>query len=402
MYVVQKSLQRLIEGKRNQGTLLPRSRPHNCSKHMCNPQNESMLVKEGCLQGEPIANYVYLCNFRKRHVCTSASCELYASTHTGTCPISGQNYTGHNTSNYSRNDPRTWRTKNSFQTVGVRNDKDAHLPEMGNRRVLLKRSGANLLQKTVTTTTTTVTTTIIEEPPKKRKKQLYRPAENEEYQSPMLLERAQAIVRTLLFSKYRRIINGNAKRQNMRMRDKHREEYLKQCKTSRQAPVLTDLIRFDCYFSALPLPLAELDQDEDIVVNYSHIIHHVWNVVAKFAENDEDDTDGPKLCFESVALGTLYTMRQGFRYNNVELLPKDPFLLYHLPIINDLTRFGFQKKKITRGEKLISMAYQNAIHLGVSWENLKLDVFRLKDLDEKPQQFQAVRKGKRGVIMLKH
>jgi hypothetical protein len=48
-------------------------------------------------------------------------------------------------------------------------------------------------------------------------------------------------------------------------------------------------------------------------------------------------------------------MQQGISVDGSVLLPMDSFLLYHLPLINDLSTFKLDKRKYTKGENLVKL-----------------------------------------------
>ena len=107
------------------------------------------------------------------------------------------------------------------------------------------------------------------------------------------------------------------------------------------------------------------------VAYYTDIIGQVYELVQRFSQSTGD---AQKICLTSVAIATLYKMRQSFQLDDVMLLPRDQYLVEHLPATNDLPRFGMDKKRFTAGEKLIEYAYDMAMKQGTPVEELQLEI----------------------------
>ena len=416
----QQSVKRIVSVKPD---MLNRHVDHICSNNTCNPENELSLMHRGFLSksSAPITAYVYVCNMRSVHVCTKDKCNLYQATANGTCPISGLHYEKHQFSNYSRADPMTWGSKTSNFTCKTPSNTITAEAEVAvtsgtSRRLLLNRSGASLFSSPpplsitkeeeeeekgkeqfslTTTTTTTTTTTKTTASVLKRKKSFTR-------NDTKLVEKARNIIQLLLYSVHRIRINDEMRKRHLRARDKHRDDYIRMCKEQRQRTILSDFARFNIYFLNLPVPLVELQQDEARISNLSNVILHVWNLVQKYYDNDRNK-DGCKIDFTSVALGTLYTMRQGYVINEIEVLPQDSFLAYHLPKMKDLSRFDLSKRSITKGEKILSDTYKFAFSQGASREDIIINVSKMKEAGEAGQfkQYKKVKEGRRSVVFLK-
>ena len=114
------------------------------------------------------------------------------------------------------------------------------------------------------------------------------------------------------------------------------------------------------------LKLEILIYDEDVIEKYVKIIIETYKTVKKYF------TESFK--FETIALGALYEMRQGYEIDQIILFPSGCFLLYHLPTINDIPSFGFDKKYITKGKQIIQYAYNRAVELGVSTEHISFKI----------------------------
>ena len=426
----QQSVKRIVSVKPD---MLNRQVDHICNNNTCNPENELSLIHRGFLSknSPPITTYVYVCNMQSVHICTKDKCNLYRATATGTCTISGLHYEKHQFSTYSSADQMTWGSKTSNFTCKTPSNEfniSEVAPVQGmNRRLLLNRSDASLfssplllssssivkekeskkgekdelsLKKKHTTTTTTTTTTTNNNSmttllPLKRKKNFTR-------NNTKLAEKSRSIIQLLLYSVHRIRINDEMRKRHLRARDKYRDDYIRMCKEQRQRTILSDFARFNIYFLNLPVPLTELQQDEARISNLSNVILHVWNLVEKYYDNDRNK-DGCKIDFTSVALGTLYTMRQGYVINEFEVLPQDSFLAYHLPKMKDLSRFDLSKRSITKGEKLLSDTYKFAFAQGASREDIIINVSKMKEAGEAGQfkKYKKVKAGRRSVVFLK-
>lgn len=107
------------------------------------------------------------------------------------------------------------------------------------------------------------------------------------------------------------------------------------------------------------------------VAYYTDIIGQVYDLVQRYTQATGESQ---KICINSVAIATLYKMRQSFQLDDVVLLPRDQYLVDHLPPTNELPRFGIDKKRFTTGEKLIEYAYDMAIKKGTAVEDLQLQI----------------------------
>jgi hypothetical protein len=85
---------------------------------------------------------------------------------------------------------------------------------------------------------------------------------------------------------------------------------------------------------------------------------------------------GENLNLDAIALGTLYKMQQGIRLEETVILPVDRFLVDHLPLINDLPQFKLDKRKFTRGEKLISQMIDNVKKMKIPLTEIALKLDR--------------------------
>lgn len=139
---------------------------------------------------------------------------------------------------------------------------------------------------------------------------------------------------------------------------------------------------------------------------YVQIILQVWRKVLQYfvlpadKEYEGDVEIPPRIDFETVCLGVLYGMRQGIRIDEYVLLPKDDFLLMHLPIGSDLSYFKIRydrwgvwgyfeliphtnrKDRISKGDKILAQTYDNAVSLGVPFNEIMIDVSTLPEKRE--------------------
>ena len=88
---------------------------------------------------------------------------------------------------------------------------------------------------------------------------------------------------------------------------------------------------------------------------------HIYRLVQRC---DEEHT---KSSIQAITVGTLYVMRQGYKSvdADVTILPLDPYLAQHLPIMNQLPRFGIEKNSFTKGQRLIHFTLDKAFSTGI-------------------------------------
>ncbi len=326
---------------------------HQCSADFCNPQSEMSLIAAGHLQGPPLTCNVYLCTFGVFHVCTETACDVYTWSDTRTCHISGLQLGHAAESSYDKNDPRTWRSK-PMSTPGV-----AHLR------------------------TPIGAPPLVVAPALPPRRQRVIPEGEIKY-------RASAMVKLLLFSPNRIARNREAIQQFAEEAHDAKVTYIRQQAENMQLPFLTDLHRLQGHYTKRRLPLAEFTFVEGLHDYYVNIICQIWaKVIAYYVPEDEKEyeEDGvtevsPRFDFENVCLGVLYAMRQGLRIGTLMLLPKDDFLLANLPIINELGHFKIRRNRITKGDKILTQTYENAIASQVAVHDLMIDVNALPEKRE--------------------
>ena len=250
------------------------------------------------------------------HNCTESTCQFYLHSHDKTCPISGIHYAGFEVSSYDKNDYRTWKSGNATTSVGTKRPK--------------KRRG-----KVAT--------------------------------SEVLEEQASNMIRLLLFSAARIECNSDALKEMQAKADAVANAYTKQQFALKQQPFYTDIYRLKASILSEPLPLTIFESSTRLIAYYTAVILQIWKLVQQFyvpAKDKKYDESGteivPRLNFEQLCLAILYMMRQGITHQGVEILPKDAFLAQHLPGANYFSYFGLEKSNMSKGERIISSAFENA------------------------------------------
>lgn len=321
-------LQRLRNGKKD---LSASRKMHLCSHELCHPETEDHLIRKGDLDGPCISSNVYICIYGTIHICSVSSCTIYHETHNQTCHLSGIKH-GTMESSYDKNDSRTWYSKPTSSS--------GPLPQKKER----------------------------DPPLKKQKRTIHHHILTDE----VVKFKASELVIKLLFSNARSKRNQDAILEHKRDATTARNTYITQRQKQRQLPYLTDVYRLVGHFTSQPLPLMEYEYDESLHDYYVNVIFQVWCLALKYyippqlKEYDEKGAEIiPRLDLTDIALGTMYVMRQGLMHGNVVLLPRDEFLLVSLPLIHEMSYFDINKKKITKGNAIITDTYNNAIASGI-------------------------------------
>jgi len=192
------------------------------------------------------------------------------------------------------------------------------------------------------------------------------------------------MVKLLLYSSERRDLIERHHQQNIQDGEDAASQYIyNQIMEERQLPYATDIYLYKAYHSCKGVPLKEFTFDRDLHDYYVFIILEVWGMVQRFhVRKNQKRYDGeeeivPRLTFDAISLGTLYLMRKGYKYGNIELLPADDFLLLNLPQVNTYNEFGLEKSLITQGDKLITDAYQNAFNDQAPIADIVLDLEKM-------------------------
>lgn len=313
-------------------------RNHMCDGPTCNPQNEAAFCSA------PLTVNVFLCRLGTVHLCSEYECPYYSETHSQVCPISRiQLGGGPATSSYDAGDFRTWYAKMDTGTAA--------------------------------TGTATGTANAVPPPPL--------PVRHRVITADELTARASAMVKLLLFSKFRVWCNNVAYTGYKQESRDSLITYRKSQLAKRQPMHMTDKYRLQAHFTSQRLPYTIYEFSPGLHDYYVSICMQVWSMALQFYvpchEKRYDPSDGvteiaPRLDFEQLCLGVMYTMRQGRSVQGVTLLPKDDFLLLNMPLISHLTAFGIGKNQVTKGEKVISQMYENAMAVRVDLRVLAIDV----------------------------
>lgn len=319
--------------------------------HVCQPlclrevQSEPALVRQGRIAPCPVRGqsfpHISVLACRTIHVCTEESCTYWRENQGHTCPISALEYGGSQTSSYSKNDSRTWYVRGSVEQF----------------------------QPAATTPTPAATTAAAV------------PRAKPSLTAEQIEDRCTVMIKLLLYSRQRVTRNGLLHQEQMQAANLACATYLQKQAQQRQPPFFTDLYRIRAHLLFCEAPLQILEFDESRCRYYVGIVTQVWQRVQQFYVRDHDKVRDaqaveivPRLDFESVILATLYGMRQGYHQRGVRIIPQDPFLAQHLPLISDLiTHFSLPRDAITKGQKILRRAFENAFLDDVPVDRIELD-----------------------------
>lgn len=279
--------------------LLNEYHTHECSRDYCNPEH---------------IEHVYLCKYRQIHICLPDTCDLV---HDGVCQLSGACYGPSGYSTYDHNDNRTW-YENMDHSVPKQNQ-------------LFLKTTVEIANHPTTTT----------HPPVRRH------ISNKE-----TIKRIERYIECLLYSPERAKMNAEHAKQQEKKANRAKDIYINRCIADNVPANIIELMIIEQQYSMVDLIIEVLPFNEALITHYTLLVLRMHEIVQQYSEE--------KICLESLTLGTLYYMRQGLNCGGVEVIPLDPFLIKHLPEMNDLRRFGFDKKKYTRGEKWITYTYECA------------------------------------------
>lgn len=384
--IVEQCSKRLITVRQQQRDFAPnRHINHVCSRQECAPINELLCIQQNWLPRDTmvLAPYVFLCRYGVVHVCTQTTCTRYMENPQGVCPISGISYGHIYQTDYDKEDSRTW-----YQTPQTAIRQSAQ--EQRTRIVRQKRSRSIL----------SLAGDMFAPPPPPQKKE----EEEEEEPPPEPLvkkkkvrvgesarARIRQIIESLLFSSVRDQFNEVAIRENNHQLKKERDRYLSRCREVRQIPNFIDICVLTNYYARKPLPLLNITMDTIMLNYYIGIVYQIWEKVNAYLDDTQSSI---KISLDSVTLGALYALREGLSAHGLDIIPKDKVLCQRgvLPLINDINHFGFAKKKVTAGEKLIVAAYDNALRLNVSRDDLLINFSLMEEQNAEPVEMFAVGK----------
>jgi hypothetical protein len=174
-------------------------------------------------------------------------------------------------------------------------------------------------------------------------------------------EKAKDLIETLLYSHHRTQINDKWKKQQLKLCNKEKNACI-----NPHVPInLIQLAMIQCKYDCKTLPLEILERDEERINYYTYMVIQMYEKIQKY--------NSDKLCIESVTLGVLYKMKQGFKIDSVIIIPIDIYLVEHLPQMNDLPKFSIDKRKFTKGEKWITYTIEQAQKSGKNLQEIALD-----------------------------
>lgn len=307
------------------GDLTDSYKPHSCSRNFCNPQTLFQLTRFG-------NDVIYLCKFRQYHICDESHC------HCASCPISGICWGTNMYSSYASDDHRTW-------NVSAEMDDDPVVYVMPGYEVSLQ----NVVQ----------------------------PAEEVVFTSKLnkmdATGKIEQVLEKLLYSPKRKTINEDYHKQKDKALYRERDAYIVACARDSKPVNRVHLSMIADRHQSNQAPLTILERDDRLVSHLVDCVLQVCETVERYSQQTQS-----KICVISIALGVLYTMRQGYSLDNVTLIPMSPLLRDHLPIMNHLSKFGLEKQKYTKGHQLIVFAYDNALRQGAELRDLCI---RVRDTD---------------------
>lgn len=175
-----------------------------------------------------------------------------------------------------------------------------------------------------------------------------------------ITEIIETLVVKILYSDTRKKINEQWKRQQTKLCNKEKNQRIDDT-----LPVnLIALAMVQSEYDRKTLPLEILEYEQPRIDNYVQMITQVYEHVKRYQRD--------KICVESLTLGLLYKMKQGLKIDGVTIIPIDLYLVEHLPLMNNLPKFGIDKRKFTKGEKMINFFIEQARNSGVPLETLAI------------------------------
>lgn len=187
--------------------------------------------------------------------------------------------------------------------------------------------------------------------------------------APKKDDRVETLIETILYSEYRKKINELWWKKQMKLCKKEKDSRIEE---SRPINLILSAMIESTYRAQKP-PLVILEFNQATVRYYTQVILQMYEHVQKLIGEDRVQQD-------AIALGTLYKMQQGIRVDDTVILPVDRFLVDHLPLINDLPQFKLDKRKFTRGEKLISQMIDNAKKKQVPLNEIAVNIKRDEEM----------------------
>lgn len=290
-------------------------KPHTCDRSFCNPQTLYDLKGFGNRD-------TYLCKYRFYHICNPDHCQC------NTCPISGICYGTATYSSYAADDNRTW----------------ALTPDVDEEPQTQPMPGFSFFHET----------------PVKVQEHYKSKIKDDE-----ACEKIESIIDVLLYSEKRVNINHEYEQSREKIAERERDAYVTNCVKNRQVVDCIKLQQITERNQANRPPLAILERDHAFVMSLTRLVLHVCHLVERYGSQAQS-----KLCIVSVTLGVLYMMQRGHSINGATLIPRCALLMYNLPNMNHLSKFGIEKNKFTKGQQIIGFSYESALRQGVHMEEL--------------------------------
>ena len=348
------AIQNIIRVKNLYNELKPHPLQHKkCSFTMCNPSND------------PVYPALYLCNFRKVHLCTFQTCSLYHKDGNGfVCPISGIVYGDlHDTSLYGNKDTRFVKNEalvedGCSKEMGQARDQDFYIDHEGvitnlydvaphppsPTRDLKEGNGKKINHRDEEKGETRNRKT------RKRKRALKKGkrkgiSDNNwqiEYKKQAAFKsRAREIIFSLFFSDERRVVNHHKIEKYRLSAVKSVSNYINQCKKSSITWNLYDVkaITQTCFHKErleYKLKLFKQRDHNALYCKLQRVVLQVWKKISFF--------NGTIVNGDCVILATLYLLRSGFTYNNINVLKQDTWVAHNIPSVVDLNHFNKQLK----------------------------------------------------------
>lgn len=291
----------LVQLRAQKRDLLNEYHKHVCSREYCNPENIA---------------HIYLCKFRQIHICLPDVCDLLVE---GVCQLSGACYGPSGYSIYDHNDQQTWYDHMDYDVP------------------MTKQRYLSLEGEMVEVAVVAVAAAVVP---------------HKAISTKEIIKRIEGYIETLFYSSERSKMNAEQTRAHQQKANRAKEAYINKCIASRQLVNMMDLMGIEEQYKWMEAMIDVLPFDQNLLNHYTQLVLRMYHIIQQYSDE--------KICLESLTLGTLYYMRQGFSCDGVEVIPRDPFLVKNLPEMNDLRRFGFDKKKYTRGEKWITYTFECA------------------------------------------
>lgn len=167
---------------------------------------------------------------------------------------------------------------------------------------------------------------------------------------------AKTIINSLFYSGTREKINVK-KRNEAADRSKRKIKAYKQKKKNLNQPwIVIEILTIDANERLITDHIADLVIEDDLIDYFASVVMRAWEIVntSPWGEMNQG-----RIRFEQHCLGVLYHMRRGFQPDGVIYIPKHDYMKY-LPHVNDLKDFGFEKKNVKSGMKVVQNAYKSA------------------------------------------